>query len=202
MSTTRILKRLFDLVASFCLLVLLSPFFLLVMLLILMTSGRPVFYRWNVLGKNGKPFTGYKFRTMVVNADQMKESLLAYNEMNGPAFKIKDDPRVTKLGRCLRKYSLDEIPQIWSVLTGDMSLVGPRPPSQEEFSQFEEWQKRKLSVTPGMTCLWQVNGRNDISNFSDWAKLDLEYIDNWSLLLDFKILLKTIPTVISGRGAS
>ena len=122
--------------------------------------------------------------------------------MKGPVFKIKNDPRITKLGKFLRKYSLDELPQLWSVLKGDMSLVGPRPPSAEEYADFENWQKRKLSATPGITCLWQVSGRNEINNFSEWVKLDLYYIDHWSLGLDIKILLKTLFAVVSAKGAS
>jgi lipopolysaccharide/colanic/teichoic acid biosynthesis glycosyltransferase len=120
--------------------------------------------------------------------------------MTGPVFKMKYDPRITKVGKFLRKYSLDELPQLWSVLKGEMSLVGPRPAGPKEWSQYEEWQKRKLSVTPGMTCLWQINGRNEVHEFDEWIKIDLEYIDNWNLLLDFKILLKTIPTVLKGTG--
>jgi lipopolysaccharide/colanic/teichoic acid biosynthesis glycosyltransferase len=122
------------------------------------------------------------------------------NEMSGPVFKMTDDPRVTPFGRWLRKYSLDELPQLWSVLKSDMSLVGPRPPLQSEYALFSDWQKRKLQVKPGLTCLWQVSGRNYISNFDDWVKLDLEYINNWNLLLDFQILLRTIPVVIFGKG--
>ena len=139
---------------------------------------------------------------MVVGADKMKAQLEALNEMKGPVFKIACDPRITPVGRFLRKFSLDELPQLWSVLKGDMSLVGPRPSFQDELSRYDSWQRRKLSIKPGITCLWQVNGRNAINNFDDWVKMDLEYIDNWSLWLDCKILLKTIPAVIFGRGAS
>ena len=137
---------------------------------------------------------------MLMNADEIKEVLYDSNEMKGPVFKIKNDPRITKVGKYLRKYSLDELPQLWSVLKGDMSLVGPRPAGPHEWIYYEEWQKRKLSVTPGMTCLWQVSGRNKISNFNEWVKLDLEYIDNWTLWLDIKILFKTIPIVFKGTG--
>jgi lipopolysaccharide/colanic/teichoic acid biosynthesis glycosyltransferase len=142
----------------------------------------------------------YKFRTMVRDAEKMKEPLQDKNEMDGPVFKIKDDPRVIAGGRILRKLSLDELPQLINVLWGDMSLVGPRPPLPEEVSQYELWQRRRLSVKPGITCLWQVNGRNEI-DFQSWMKLDLEYIDNWSLWLDVKILAKTLPAVISAKGA-
>ena len=138
---------------------------------------------------------------MVKNADEIKKKLLEENEMTGPVFKMTNDPRILPIGRFLRKYSLDELPQLFSVLKGDLSLVGPRPPLEYEFKEFELWQRRKLSVKPGLTCLWQVSGRSDISNFNDWVKLDLQYIDNWSLLLDFKILLKTIPVVFLGKGA-
>jgi lipopolysaccharide/colanic/teichoic acid biosynthesis glycosyltransferase len=137
---------------------------------------------------------------MITYADHLKADLLNYNEMTGPVFKMKNDPRITKVGKFLRKYSLDELPQLWSVLKGDMSLVGPHPPLQSEWPHFEEWHKRKMSVIPGMTCLWQVNGRNKINKFDEWVKMDLEYIDNWTIWLDIKILLKTIPTIINGSG--
>ena len=137
---------------------------------------------------------------MYQDADQRKAELLDGNEMSGPVFKMTADPRVTPIGRFLRKYSFDELPQLWSVLKGDMSLVGPRPPLQSEYEHFSDWQKLKLQVKPGMTCLWQVRGRNAIANFDDWVRLDLEYINNWSLALDFKILMSTIPTVLFGRG--
>jgi len=202
-STYLVLKRAIDMVVSATLLVLLTPLFGLIALLIKLTSpDGPIFYRWRVLGVNKKPFVSYKFRTMVPNAEQLKPHFLDRNEMVGPVFKLRNDPRVTRLGRFLRKYSLDELPQLWSVLKGDMSLVGPRPPSREEADQYEFWQRRKLSVKPGITCLWQVNGRNDIHSFDEWAHLDLEYIESASLWLDFKILLKTIPAVLRGRGAS
>jgi exopolysaccharide biosynthesis polyprenyl glycosylphosphotransferase len=194
-------KRAIDVVASAILLVLLAPLFLIIAVAIKLTSPGPVFYEWKVMGLNKKPFSGYKFRTMVQNADELKAQLVAANEMSGPVFKIKNDPRVTPVGRILRKFSLDELPQLWSVLKGDMSLVGPRPPLVTEVNRFERWQRRKLSIRPGITCLWQVNGRSQITNFDEWARLDLEYIDNWSLGLDFKILLRTIPVVLLGRGA-
>ena len=195
-------KRLLDILLSATLLLLLSPLFLIIAVLIKMTSPRdPVLYRLKVVGTNRKPFVGYKFRTMVPNADELKSSLMKYNEMQGPVFKMRNDPRTTALGRFLRKYSLDELPQLYSVLKGDMSLVGPRAPLEEEADRFEFWQRRKLSVRPGITCLWQVNGRSQIATFDEWARLDLEYIKNASLWLDLKILLKTVPAVIRGRGA-
>ncbi len=196
-----LLKRTIDICLSSITLIILAPLFVIIALAIKLTSSGPVFYPWKVMGLNKKPFTGYKFRTMVENADEMKEKLVDKNEMNGPVFKMQDDPRVTKLGKFLRKYSLDELPQFWSVLRGNMSLVGPHPPLQTELRRFDGWHRRKLSVKPGITCLWQINGRANISDFDEWVKMDLEYIDNWSLWLDFKILLKTVPAVLSRRGA-
>ena len=195
------LKRLLDILASGLLLFLLSPLLLAIGLAIWMMSGRPILYRWKVVGLGGRPFTGYKFRTMVPDADWLKASLLARNEMSGPVFKMERDPRVTPIGRWLRRFSLDELPQLWSVLKGDMSLVGPRPPLQNEWGHFEDWQRRKLSVKPGITCLWQISGRSDIADFDEWVRMDLAYIERWSPGLDFKILLMTIPAVLSGRGA-
>ena len=169
-------------------------------LLIKLTSKGPVFFKQERCGLNGRKFTMFKFRTMVEDADQMKDLLAEKNEMDGPVFKITNDPRLTKVGKFLRKFSLDELPQLFNVLRGDMSLVGPRPPLPKEVSQYDPWQRRKLSMKPGLTCLWQINGRNNI-NFERWMKMDLEYIDNWSLWLDTKILLKTVPAVILGTGA-
>ena len=194
------IKRIIDIIIATVLLIILLPIFICIILLVKVTSKGPLIYKWHVIGKDGKPFTGYKFRTMILNADYLKTSLLKSNEMTGPVFKMKYDPRITKVGKFLRKYSLDELPQLWSVLKGEMSLVGPRPAGPKEWEKYEDWHKRKLSVTPGITCLWQINGRNEIHEFDDWVKLDLEYIDNWSLWLDFKILLQTIPTVLKGTG--
>ena len=193
-------KRLIDILFSGLLLIILSPLFFIMAILIKITSKGPIFYEWNVIGLNKKPFKSWKFRTMILNADQMKSDLQVYNIMKGPVFKIKNDLRVTKIGKLLRKFSLDEFPQLWSVLKGDMSLVGPRPPLVTEIERFESWQRRKLSLRPGITCLWQVEGRSEIIDFNEWVKLDLEYIDNWSLWLDIKILLKTLPAVIRGTG--
>lgn len=194
------IKRLVDIVVSAVLLVLLSPLFLIIALAVRLSSPGSVLYEWKVLGRNNRKFVGYKFRTMVDNADNLKASLMAYNEMTGPVFKMRNDPRITPLGRWLRKFSLDELPQFWSVLRGDMSLVGPRPVFRAEYERFEFWQMRKLSVRPGITCLWQANGRNKIADVSKWIRMDLEYIDNWSLWLDFKILAKTVFVVLRGSG--
>jgi lipopolysaccharide/colanic/teichoic acid biosynthesis glycosyltransferase len=189
-----------DVTLAGALLVLSSPLMLALAIAVRLSSPGPVMYRWPVVGRNGRPFTGYKFRTMVQDADLLKASLLDRNEMVGPVFKLANDPRLTKLGRWLRRYSLDEVPQLWSVLKGDMSLVGPRPALRDEYQRFELWQMRKVSVTPGMTCLWQVRGRNAIRDFAEWARLDLHYIDHWSLWLDFTILLRTAAAIARGTG--
>ena len=189
-----------DVLISAVLLLVLSPLFLLLALLVKFTSAGPVLYRWHVVGMGGIPFVSYKFRSMVVNADELKKRLESANEMVGPVFKLTRDPRVTPLGRWLRRYSLDELPQLYSVLVGDMSLVGPRPPLVTEYQRFNDFQKQKLAVTPGMTCLWQVSGRNQVSDFDDWVRLDLQYIREWSLWLDIKILCKTVVSVLVGSG--
>jgi exopolysaccharide biosynthesis polyprenyl glycosylphosphotransferase len=195
-------KRLFDIAISGILLLLFSPLFLLIAIAVKLTDRRSdVFYRWNVVGRNGARFTGFKFTTMYLDADDRRNDLLDRNEMTGPVFKIKNDPRITPLGRFLRKYSLNELPQLWSVLKGDMSLVGPRPAFPHELEGYGFWHKRKLSIRPGITCLWQIRGRNKISNFDDWVTMDLEYIDNWSLWLDFKILVRTAWVVVAGTGS-
>jgi len=194
------LKRTIDIVVSGILLVLLSPLLLALSAAVKLTSRGPVFYPWKVVGKGGRRFTGYKFRSMKANADQMKKQLEHLNEMSGPVFKITNDPRVTTVGSWMRRYSLDELPQLYSVLKGDMSLVGPRPPLVTEYVRFNDYQKQKLAVKPGMTCLWQIGGRNNVKDFDDWVKLDLQYISHWSPKLDFWILLKTISEVFSGSG--
>jgi len=200
-SESLFVKRVFDVIISSSLLIVLSPLFLFIALAIKITSPHlPIFYRWHVVAHKGVEFIGYKFTTMEMDADSRREGLKSQNEMNGPVFKIKYDPRVTPLGRFLRKYSLNELPQLWSVLKGDMSLVGPRPAFRHELERYEFWQKRRLSIKPGLTCLWQVNGRNKINDFDEWVRLDLEYIDNWSLWLDFKILIRTVWVVVKGTG--
>jgi exopolysaccharide biosynthesis polyprenyl glycosylphosphotransferase len=195
------IKRMFDFVISLVSLIILSPLFLIVMILIKTTSKGPVFYKQERCSLYGRKFILYKFRTMVPDADEKLKDLWKYNEMKGPVFKMTNDPRVTKVGKWLRKFSIDELPQLWNVLKGDMSLVGPRPPLPHEVDKYDIWQRRRLSMRPGITCLWQISGRSKISDFSEWMKLDLEYIDNWSLWLDFKILFKTVPVVLFGIGA-
>jgi lipopolysaccharide/colanic/teichoic acid biosynthesis glycosyltransferase len=193
-------KRTMDIVGSAILLVLLTPLMVVLATLVWATSPGPVFYRWRVMGKQGKPFLGYKFRSMVANAEHLKATLTQQNEMTGPVFKLARDPRLTPFGTWMRRYSLDELPQFYSVLKGDMSLVGPRPPLATEYAEFNEFQKQKLAVKPGITCLWQVSGRNKISDFDDWVRLDLQYIQSWSLTLDIKILMKTAREVFVGSG--
>jgi exopolysaccharide biosynthesis polyprenyl glycosylphosphotransferase len=199
-----IVKQLMDFFGALLLLVLLTviPVIPLIALLIKFTSPGPVFFRQQRSGLNGSPFMLYKFRTMVTNAEQFKHELEAMNEMSGPVFKVTNDPRITPIGKWLRKYSLDELPQLYNVLRTEMSLVGPRPLPVDEVKHFENLaHRRRLSVKPGLTCLWQISGRNKISDFKDWVRLDLEYIDNWSLWLDIKILIRTIPAVLVGTGA-
>jgi lipopolysaccharide/colanic/teichoic acid biosynthesis glycosyltransferase len=175
---------------------------LAIALAIKFTSPGPALFRQKRSGLNGRPFTIYKFRTMATNAEQFKHELEAMNEMSGPVFKVTNDPRITPVGKILRKYSLDELPQLFNVVRAEMSLVGPRPLPVDEVKRFENLaHRRRLSVKPGLTCLWQVSGRNQISDFREWVRLDLEYIDNWSLWLDLKILFRTIPAVLRGTGA-
>ncbi len=196
-----LLKRVTDLVMASLLLVVLSPLCLLLVALIKLTSSGPIFYRQTRCGLGGRKFKVHKFRSMRAGADFLRDELAALNEMDGPVFKIRDDPRCTAVGRFMRKFSLDELPQLINILKGDMSFVGPRPPLPEEVEKYEGWQRRRLRMPPGLTCLWALEGRNNL-NFKRWMELDLEYIDNWSVALDWKILLKTIPVVLLGRGAS
>ncbi|MEZ4753367.1 MAG: sugar transferase [Bdellovibrionota bacterium] len=195
------IKRLIDLIISGILLIILSPVFLLIMLGIKLSAKGPIFFRQTRVGLNGRLFTMYKFRSMYQDAEEKLEELKAQNEMQGPAFKMKNDPRVTAIGKWLRKYSLDEMPQFWNVFIGDMSLVGPRPPVPGEVNLYQRKYRRRLSMRPGLTCTWQVTGRNKISDFDYWVELDLDYIDNWSLTRDFLLLVRTIPVVLRGQGA-
>jgi exopolysaccharide biosynthesis polyprenyl glycosylphosphotransferase len=174
----------------------------LVALGIRFTSPGPVLFRQQRAGLNGRPFYMYKFRSMVNNAEQLKQELAQLNEMSGPVFKVTNDPRITPIGRFIRKWSIDELPQLWNVVRGDMSLVGPRPLPVDEVDRFDDRaHRRRLSVKPGLTCLWQVSGRNNVKDFKDWVRLDLEYIDNWTIWLDLKILARTVPVVLAGTGA-
>ena len=195
------MKRLLDVCVSMLILALSLPIILFAAIAIRLTSPGSVFFKQERLGLNGRIFTLYKFRTMIEDAHRRREEVSHLNEMNGPVFKSKADPRVTPVGRFLRKFSLDELPQLWNVLKGDMSLVGPRPPIPEEVESYHRWHRRRLSMKPGLTCLWQVSGRNNV-DFDRWMELDLQYIDNWSPTLDLKILLRTIPAVLTGKGAS
>lgn len=194
------IKRSFDYLFAAVCAVLLLPVFIVVGILIRLESAGPVIFSQIRIGRNGRAFKFYKFRTMVHNAEKEKASLNNLNEVDGPIFKIKDDPRITRLGKFLRKLSIDELPQIYNVLVGDMSFVGPRPPIPHEVKKYEEWQKTRLSVMPGITGLWQVSGRSTLT-FEQMVRLDLFYIENWSLWLDIKILLSTIPTVLFCKGA-
>jgi len=194
------IKRTIDIIGSIVGIIVFLPVMIFAAIGIWLSDGRPVFYEWNVIGKNKTPIKSWKFRTMVRNADDLKNDLIKLNEMKGPVFKLAKDPRVLPFGRFLRKYSFDELPQLFSVLKGDLSLVGPRPPLVSEVEKYEDWHWRRLCVKPGLTCLWQISGRNKINNFDDWVRLDLKYIDNWSPWLDIKIIIKTLLTMISGTG--
>ncbi len=194
-------KRVLDVVLAAAGLVVSAPLLLVIAVAVKLSSPGPVLYRQWRCGLRGRRFLLLKFRTMVVGAEQQREVVAHLNVMDGPAFKAPDDPRVTRVGRLLRRSSLDELPQLWNVLRGDMSLVGPRPPIPEEVERYEPWQRRRLAMKPGLTGLWQVSGRSEV-DFATWMALDLAYIDGWSLWLDLKILLRTIPAVLSGRGAA
>jgi exopolysaccharide biosynthesis polyprenyl glycosylphosphotransferase len=195
------LKRIIDFCIAVVVLILLAPILIVIAILIKIDSEGPVFFRQKRVGLNGRIFTLYKFRSMRNGAENELSQLSSFNEMSGPVFKMREDPRVTKVGRFLRRFSLDELPQFFNVFRGDMSIVGPRPPVPGEVSMYEYKDRRRLSMRPGITCIWQVSGRNDICDFQSWVKLDLEYIDNWSLMMDFMLLLKTIPAVLFGSGA-
>ena len=196
------IKGLIDRVGALIGLILLAVPMLIVALGIRLTSRGPIIFKQERAGKNGKPFVMYKFRSMESDAEMRRAELMPFNQMRGPVFKVAADPRITPFGRWLRRTSMDELPQLFNVLKGNISLVGPRPLPLYEVENFENTaQRRRLSVKPGLTCLWQISGRNQVKDFSDWVKLDLEYIDRWSLGLDFKIMLRTIPAVLFGLGA-
>ncbi|NIA14315.1 MAG: exopolysaccharide biosynthesis polyprenyl glycosylphosphotransferase [Nitrospiraceae bacterium] len=194
-------KRFIDIVVSLAFLIVFAPFFFLLAVLIKLDSHGPVLYSQERVGMNQRRFKMLKFRSMVADAEKRREELAELNEVDGPAFKIKEDPRVTRVGRFIRKHSLDEFPQLLNVLKGEMSLVGPRPPLVDEVGGYTWDQRRRLSVKPGMTGLWQISGRNDVG-FKEWVELDLVYIDNWSVMQDFRILAKTFGVVVFGKGAS
>lgn len=194
-------KFLFDISAAFFILLIWSPVIIAIALAIKLTSPGPVIFKQKRVGLRGRLFDIYKFRTMVVDAEKLKEKLTDKNEMDGPVFKIKNDPRITSIGRILRKTGLDEIPQFFNVLNGDMSLVGPRPPLPAEVAQYERWQLRRLSMRPGITCIWQIAPNRNSISFNEWMKLDLQYIDSWSLKLDIILLIKTAQTVLKGSGS-
>ena len=195
-----LVRRIMDIVIAGLAFVIFLPFMVLTAILIKLTSPGPVFFKQERCGLNGRLFRMYKFRSMIDNTEQLRFELETLNEMDGPVFKSSRDPRITLIGKFIRRFSIDEFPQLYNVLKGEMSLVGPRPPLPQEVSKYQRWQRRRLSMKPGLTCLWQISGRNEVS-FEDWMKLDLTYIDNWSLLLDLKILLKTVPVVLLGKGA-
>ena len=196
-----VIKRIIDIVASFTGLILLSPLILIVSMLIKLESKGEVIFKQKRVGLNGKEFYMYKFRSMVINAEELKEQLESQNEMSGPMFKIKDDPRITKVGKFIRKTSIDELPQLINVIKGDMSLVGPRPSLPNEVKKFEQWMMERLEVKPGLTCIWQISGRNNI-DFEDWMKLDIKYVRERSFKLDIKLILKTVLVLFGDKNAS
>ena len=193
-------KKIIDFLGGLCGLILLSPILIIVSLLIKLESKGPVFFSQKRVGLNGEEFSMYKFRSMVVNAEELKEKLLAKNEMSGPMFKMKDDPRITKIGKFIRKTSIDELPQLLNILKGEMSLVGPRPSLPNEVAQFEGWMFRRLDVKPGLTCYWQVEGRNSI-DFHNWMKLDVKYVEERSFWLDVKLIFKTFFVLFGDKNA-
>ncbi|WP_347707762.1 sugar transferase [Clostridium sp. 1001275B_160808_H3] len=196
----RLSKRVIDIIGSFTGLVLLSPILIIVGILIKFESKGPIVFTQKRVGKDGKEFDMYKLRSMVINAEEIKEKLKEQNEMSGPMFKMKDDPRITKVGKFIRKTSIDELPQLVNVLKGDMSLVGPRPSLPNEVKEFETWMLKRLNVKPGLTCYWQVSGRNNI-DFEDWMKLDIKYVNERSFLLDIKLIFKTFFVLFGDNNA-
>ncbi len=197
----RLSKRVIDIIGSFTGLVLLSPILIIVGILIKFESKGPIVFTQKRVGKDGKEFDMYKLRSMVVNAEEIKEKLKEQNEMSGPMFKIKDDPRITSIGKFIRKTSIDELPQLVNVLKGDMSLVGPRPSLPNEVKEFETWMLKRLNVKPGLTCYWQVMGRNNI-DFEDWMKLDVKYVNERSFWLDIKLIFKTFFVLFGDKNAA
>ncbi|MCL4543477.1 MAG: sugar transferase [Chloroflexi bacterium] len=195
------IKRAMDVSGALAGLIVLSPVLVAAGALVRVTSPGPILYHWHIAARDGRPVTSYKFRTMVQNADDLKPLLQASNEMGGPFFKMRNDPRVTRAGRLLRRFSIDELPQLWSIVKGDLSLVGPRPPLWAEFEHFTPEQRQKLAVQPGLTCWWQVSGRHRIADPEEWLRLDLKYIDEWSLRDDLRILAKTALVILHGTGA-
>ena len=195
------LKNVFSVLAALFILIVWSPILLLITLLIKLTSKGPIFFKQKRVGLRGRTFYMFKFRTMVINAEDLQKDLMAANEADGPVFKIKNDPRITKIGKFLRKSGLDELPQFFNVLLGDMSLVGPRPPIPSEVKKYERWQLRRLSMKPGITCTWQIKPNRNSISFDDWMKMDLQYIDNWSNKLDIVLFFKTIKTMLKGSGS-
>ena len=195
------IKRVVDIAVSICALVISAPVMILVAILVKLTSPGPFIFSQIRCGLNGRKFKFYKVRSMVQHAEELKVTLSHLNEKDGPVFKMTRDPRITKIGRYLRKFSIDEFPQFWNVLRGDMSLVGPRPAVPSEITHYKLWQRRRLRMRPGLTCLWAIHGRDNL-NFDTWMQLDLDYIESWSLGLDLKIILQTIPRVFWGRGAN
>ncbi len=193
-------KRLFDVTGALFLFLLFWPLILIAILAIRLDSNGSAIYRQRRLGLRGRPFTMYKFRTMYDGAERLTPWLRSFDETDGPTFKMTDDPRITSVGRWLRRFSIDELPQLFNVLRGEMSLVGPRPPLPSEAARYEAWQRRRLMVKPGLTCIWQVSGRSEIP-FERWMRMDLAYIDNWSLWLDIRLCLRTVGAVLGGRGA-
>ena len=197
----RLGKRTLDILASGFAVLLLSPLFLVIILAIKIEDGGPILYCSERVGRGGRCFRFLKFRSMIPSADSCRDSLQNLNEVDGPVFKIENDPRITRVGRILRRTSMDELPQFWNVLRGDMTCVGPRPPIPSEVERYEPWQLERLSVRPGLTCLWQISGRSRIG-FDEWMRLDMEYIHHHrSLSSDVRILVRTLPAVISGEGA-
>ena len=196
-----VIKRIIDIVASFTGLIVLSPLMLIVSILIKLESKGEVIFKQKRVGLNGKEFYMYKFRSMVINAEELKAELESQNEMSGPMFKMKDDPRITRIGKFIRKTSIDELPQLINVIKGDMSLVGTRPSLAKEVEKFEPWMKERLEVKPGLTCIWQISGRNNI-DFEDWMKLDIKYVRERSLIFDIKLILKTVLVLFGDKNAS